>query len=98
MVNTIKPILERLGIKEEGRYDNHFYVVTLEDSDSYARMYTRLDKFAINTEFPAFGTNTNNSTIKVTNYFEIEEANQTYNIFLIADFENDKYFLKIGEA
>ena len=98
MVNTIKPILERLGIKEEGRYDNHFYVVSLEDSDSYARMYTRLDKFAINTEFPAFGTNTNNSTIKVTNYFEIEEANQTYNIFLIADFENDKYFLKIGEA
>ena len=98
MVNTIKPILERLGIKEEGRYDNHFYVISLEDSDSYARMYTRLDKFAINTEFPAFGTNTNNSTIKVTNYFEIEEANQTYNIFLIADFENDKYFLKIGEA
>lgn len=98
MVNTIKPILQRLGIKEEGRYDNHFYVVSLEDSDSYARMYTRLDKFAINTEFPAFGTNTNNSTIKVTNYFEIEEANQTYNIFLIADFENDKYFLKIGEA
>ena len=98
MVNTIKPILQRLGIKEEGRYDNHFYVISLEDSDSYARMYTRLDKFAINTEFPAFGTNTNNSTIKVTNYFEIEEANQTYNIFLIADFENDKYFLKIGEA
>lgn len=98
MVNTIKPILQRLGIKEEGHYDNHFYVVSLEDSDSYARMYTRLDKFAINTEFPAFGTNTNNSTIKVTNYFEIEEANQTYNIFLIADFENDKYFLKIGEA
>ena len=47
-----------------------------------AKMYTKLSKNAINTEFPTFGTNTNSSTIKVTNYFELEEDNNTFNIFL----------------
>ena len=60
-------------------------------------MYTKLSDNAINTEFPAFGKNTNNSTVKVTNYFEIEEDGVEYNLFLIADFDNDKYYLKIGE-
>jgi hypothetical protein len=60
-------------------------------------MYTKLSKKAINTEYPSFGTNTNNNTIKITNYFEIEEDNITYNIFLIADFDNDLYYIKIGE-
>ena len=59
-------------------------------------MYTKLSKNAINTEFPTFGTNTNNSTVKVTNYFELEEDNEKYNLFLIADFDKDKYYLKIG--
>ena len=68
----------------------------LNFNDDYAKMYTKLSKNAIDTEFPTFGTNTNNSTVKVTNYFELEEDNNTYNIFLIADFDKDKYYLKIG--
>ena len=59
-------------------------------------MYTKLSKNAINTEFPTFGTNSNDSTVKVTNYFEIEEDNEKYDLFLIADFDKDKYYLKIG--
>jgi hypothetical protein len=94
--NVIQNILNRLGIEETGVYNNRFYVVDIENSDEYAKMYTKLSKNAINTEFPTFGTNTNNSTVKVTNYFEIEEDNSTYNIFLIADFDNDKYYVKIG--
>ena len=34
---------------------------------------------------------------KIVNYFEIEEDEITYNIFLFADFKNDKYYVKIGE-
>ena len=94
--NTIKKILNRLEITETGKYDNRFYVIPIDNSDDYAKMYTKLSKNAINTEFPTFGTNTNNSTIKVTNYFELEENNEKYNLFLIADFDNDTYYLKIG--
>lgn len=94
--NSVQQVLNRLGIEDTGRYDNHFYIIDIEDSNDYARMYTKLSKNAINTEFPTFGTNTSNSTVKVTNYFEVEEDNITYRLFLIADFDNDKYYLKIG--
>lgn len=94
--NPIKNILNRLGIEATGKYDNRFYVIDIENSDEYAKMYTKLSKNAIDTEFPTFGTNTSKSTVKVTNYFELEEDNEKYTIFLIADFDNDKYYLKIG--
>ena len=60
-------------------------------------MYTKLDKNAVNTEYPEITSNTNNTTEKIVNYFEIEEDEITYNIFLFADFKNDKYYVKIGE-
>lgn len=94
--NPVKNILLRLGIEDTGKYDNRFYIIDIEDSDEYAKMYTKLSKNAINTEYPTFGTNTSNSTVKITNYFELEEDNDKYLLFLIADFQNDKYYLKIG--
>lgn len=94
--NAVQNILARLEIEDTGRYDNHFYIIDIEDSNAYAKTYTKLTKNAINTEFPTFGTNTNDSTVKITNYFEIDEDNITYRLFLIADFENDKYYLKLG--
>ena len=94
--NVIKNILTRLQLDMTGKYDNKFYVIDIENSDEYAKVYTKLSKNAIDTEFPTFGTNTNNSTVKVTNYFELEEDNDKYTLFLIADFDKDKYYLKIG--
>jgi hypothetical protein len=94
--NPIKQILNRLDIDDTGKYDNQFYIIDIDNSDEYAKVYTKLSKNAINTEFPTFGTNTSNSTVKITNYFEIEEDNNKYLLFLIADFENEKYYLKIG--
>lgn len=94
--NVVQTILNRLEIEDTGTYENHFYIVKLEDSDDYARTYSKLTKNAINTEFPSFGTNTNDSTVKITNYFEIEEDNNKYLLFLVADFENDSYYLKVG--
>ena len=84
--NKIKNILTRLGIEEIGRYDNHFYIIPIENSNEYAKMYTKLEKNAINTEYPTFGTNSSNSTVKITNYFELEDNNDKYLLFLIADF------------
>ena len=97
MTNNIKNILDRLGIEPTGMYENHFYIIPLDNSDAYARMYTKLDKNAVNTEYPEIISNTNNTTEKIVNYFEIEEDEITYNIFLFADFKNDKYYVKIGE-
>ena len=94
--NHIENILSRLEIDNTGKYENHFYIITFNDSDEYAKAYTKLSKNAINTEFPTFGTNTNDSTVKITNYFELEEDNEKYLLFLIADFDNDSYYLKIG--
>ena len=97
MTSNIKTVLARLQIEETGSYDNHFYVIPLEDSNAYARAYTLLDKNAINTEYPEFTKNTSNSTTRIVNYFEIEEDSVVYNIFLFADFAEGKYFIKIGE-
>ena len=94
--SAIDSILARLELDNTGKYDNHFYIINLDNSDEYAKMYTKLSKKAINTEYPTFGTNTNDSTVKITNYFELEEDNNKYLLFLIADFENDNYYLKIG--
>ena len=93
--NNVKNILTRLDIRSTGRYDNHFYIIQFENSDEYARVYTKLTKNAINTEFPTFGTNSSSSTVKITNYFELEEDNIKYMLFLIADFDKDEYYLKI---
>jgi hypothetical protein len=94
--DALSQILTRLDLKNTGKYDNHFYIINFENSDEYAKAYTKLSKNAINTEFPSFGVNSSNSTVKVTNYFEVEEDNEKYLLFLIADFENDNYYLKIG--
>lgn len=96
--NDMQNILKRLEIEATGRYENHFYIIPIEDSDEYARVYTKLSKNAIDTEYPTFGTNTNDSTVKITNYFELEENNEKYLLFLIADFQNDTYYLKIGDV
>jgi len=97
MVTDIKAILKRLDIQETGTYDNHFYVIQLKDSNDYARMYSKLDKNAINTEYPEFTRNSSNATVKVVNYFELEEDNNTYDIFLFANFDTGKYYLKISD-
>lgn len=94
--NKVQQILDRLEISLTGTYENHFYKIILEDSNEYAKMYTTLSKNAINTEFPSFGTNTSDSTVKITNYFELEEDNEKFMLFLIADFDQDEYYLKIG--
>lgn len=96
MIN-IEDVLKQLTIKKTGRYENQFYIIDLDNSDEFAKMYTTLEKNAVNTEFPNFGTNSTGTLAKSTHYFEVDTDGITYNIFLIGDFANDKYYLKIGE-
>ena len=96
-MDSVKKVLNKLDIHEAGAYKNHFYVIPLKDSNDYARMYTKLDKNATNTDFPEFAKNTNEATTKITNYFELEVDGQMYDIFLFADFNEEAYYVKIGE-
>lgn len=95
-MDDIRQLLDKLHIDKTGTYKNHFYIIDLKDSEEYAAMFTLLDANAINTEYPAFETNTNDTATKIVNYFEAE-TDKRYNIFLIGDLANDKYYLKIGE-
>ena len=96
-MTNIKNVLKRLDLEETGTYKDHFYIINLKDSNEYAKTYTKLDKNAINTEYPEFAKNTNEATIKIINYFELEEDSVLYDIFLIANFVDDTYYLKITE-
>ncbi len=90
-------ILKQLELEKTGHYENEFYIIDLEDSDEAARTYTKLDKNAVNIEYPCFTVNSNNNTNKVTNYFELESDGNTYLIFLISNYLDDTYYVKIGE-
>lgn len=95
--DVMSNILKKIGINPVGSYKNKFYVVQLDSSDEYAKAYSLLNENAINTEYPNFEQNSNKTTTKVINYFEVEYDDLIYNIFLIADFKNDQYQIKIGE-
>lgn len=93
----INKLLKKLGLSNDGRYENKFYILPIADSNEYAKMYTLLDANTTNTEFPSFELNTNSNLGKIVNYFETTLDNITYNFFLIGDLINDNYYLKIGE-
>ena len=93
----INKLLKKLGLPNDGRYENKFYILPIADSNEYAKTYTLLDTSATNTEFPSFELNTNSNLDKMVNYFETTLDNITYNFFLIGDLANDSYYLKIGE-
>ena len=93
----INKLLKKLGLPNDGRYENKFYILSIADSNEYAKTYTLLDTSTTNTEFPSFELNTNSNLDKMVNYFETTLDNITYNFFLIGDLVNDSYYLKIGE-
>ena len=93
----IQKLLNILDIKKEVEEVNNFYIINLQNSNEYSKFYTLLDEKAQNTEYPSFETDTNKNTTKIINYFEFNLDSIFYNIFLIADFAEDKYYLKIRE-
>ena len=68
--------------------NKQIYITDAMPSDTYSNDYF---------EFTIDGKNTSNNTVKITNYFEFEFENVLHDIFLIADFNEDTYLLKIGE-
>lgn len=87
----MKDLLRKLGIREQGtRTSNHNYVIDLDDSDHFNRIFSKLDKSDLLEE------NEDSSVVnlEVTNILYIADG---FSLNLIADFEQDIYKLVVSE-
>ena len=91
MNDKLQALLKSLNITKEGKMSNNKYLITLDNSDEYSRMYTNLDKNA-DTYLDPEGMIMSSSTSLMT------YLTDDFDITLKADFDNDKYYLIIEEA
>ena len=87
----LEKFLKELGITETGHYTkSNSYVIDIEDSNDYGRIYSRLDKSDLVEE----DEDTSNVTVHNSNIvFESDDFQFT----LIADFDEDTYKLVCKE-
>ena len=88
----MKDLLRKLGIMEPGtRSTNHDYVIDLEDSDHFNRIFSKLDKSDLLEE------NEDSSVVnlEITNILYVTDG---FTLNLIADFEQDIYKLVVTEV
>lgn len=97
MNNELKQLLEKVNIPTNGQYKDKFYIINLPDSEAYANCYAGLNKIATNTEFPTFGSDKELDKAVFISYYELNLQDKLYNLFLFADCDSNKYYLKIGE-
>lgn len=97
MLAEIDKVLKYLSLKDIGTYEDLFYIYPIKSSDEYATMHTKLDQLAKNEEYPGYTADTAKNITKITTYFELTLDDITYGLFLIGDFENDEYRLRIKE-
>ncbi len=87
----LEKFLSKIGITQRGHYTkNGSYVIDLEDSDEYGKIYSRLDKCEELVE------DEDSSTLTVHNSNIVFESDE-YHCVLIADFDQDLYKLVCKE-
>lgn len=80
-----------LGIDKEGKYYDDVYVIQLEDSNEFARMYSRLDKNEnLDLDPEGIDLGTEGSTLV---YLSDE-----FDVMLKSDFGEEYYAVEISEA
>lgn len=92
-----KEFLNKIGINKEGNYssDNDAYVIDLDNSEEYGRIFSKLDK---SDEIDLLEDNQVITEQGSSLIYEAED--EGYILNLIADFDEDKYQLivnKIGD-
>lgn len=98
MTSNVVQVLERLNLPKVGNYVDAGYLITLKDSNEYAKYYTILTDTALNVEYPDLEFNSNGNAIKIVNKFEASVAGYDYLLLLTADFQEDKYSIYIQEV
>ena len=87
----LEKFLEKLGISQVGHYSKtNTYIIDIEDSDEYGKIYSLLDKSEEIEE------DEDSSTITVHTSNIVFES-ETYQLTLIADFDQDTYKLVCKE-
>ena len=89
--DKLKQLLDSLQINREGKLSGDKYIIQLNNSDDYSKMYTKLDKCEEATLDPE-GMIMSNSESLMT------YLTDDFDITLKADFDKDNYFLIIEEA
>ena len=85
----MKELLNEIGITQSGYFSKgDTYVIDLEDSNEYSKIFSLLDKSDLVEE----ETDTSISNASVSN---ILYRSERYSLNLIADFENDAYKLVV---
>ena len=92
-MDTLVDVLKRLGITNKGSFArNGSYVIDIEDSDEFGKIYSILDKN------PDLEYMENNSLLTIDNGSLYYLYDRKYQINLIADFKNDNYKLVATEV
>ena len=87
----MEKFLKEIGITQVGHYNNkNNYIIDIEDSNEYGKIYSKLDKNDLVEE------NDDSSSITANNSHIVFESDD-YQFTLIADFENDAYKLVCKE-
>lgn len=87
----MKDILSKLGIDESGYYGKDgAYIIDLEDSNAYGKVYTKFDKSE------DFDEIEDESLLTIHNSSIVYE-NDSFRATLISDFDQDTYKLVIKE-
>ena len=89
----IEELVQELGIDKEGSYTpNDSYVIDLDSSDEFGKIYSKLDTNE-DLEYEE-----DSSLLTVNNSSMIYNYKDKYQIVLIADFNNDAYKVTIREV
>lgn len=86
----MEEFLKSLGINGNLQKSNSSYVMDIEDSNEYGKIYSLLDKS------DEIEEDTESSQVTL-DYSSIQFFNDLYTLQLIADFENNEYRLTIKE-
>ena len=85
-MEQIKDLLRRLGINKEPQETDDGYIVKLDDSDEFAKIYSKLDNIEdidlVNLKMDEQGT-------------QASYMSDDYDIVLYSDYDGDKYELQI---
>ena len=85
----MKELLNKIGIVQVGYYSNsNTYVIDLEDSNEYNKVFSKLDKSDLVEEVEDSSV----SNVSVSN---VMYTSDSYSLNLIADFDNDNYKLVV---
>lgn len=91
MNNNLEQLLKDLNITKQGKMNGDKYIIQLDNSDEFSRMYTVLDKYEGADLDPEEMVMSSSSSIMIY-------LTDDFDITLKADFDKDTYQMIIEEA